>query len=318
MKGRLLVPVGAAVLATAFAFACSLDEGGVAVLDANDAATTDSSSGADGSSITDGNVGDGNSGSDGSSNVDAGADSGPARYVLATTSTTLYALNVASFALVPIGTFTNCGIPAGYDTVDPSQDSLGRVFLLTHVNSNGKFNYYDFQRDGGCTDVHGSPGSGPNGPGFWAGYQYVGATDTLLALEMNQGPVIAYNGLAQYQGQVNGVIPNGGATADIACTSALCYTALTANRCLSDSGATDCLFAFESDGGGTQTQIGSFGKSGIVGIAYDEGSVFGFASDGSIIKISTTAPSVGMPITTTVTSTTGLVWQGAASSSANL
>jgi hypothetical protein len=191
------------------------------------------------------------------------------------------------------------------------------VFLLTHFNSSGQFNYYDFRRDGGCTNVHGSPGSGPTGAGFWAGYQYVAATDTLLALEANQGPVLRYNGMGDYLGQVNGVIPNGGATADIACTSALCYTALTASRCLSDSGATDCLFAFQSDGG-APTQIGSFGKSGIVGIAYDSGFVFGFASDGSIIKISTTAPSVGAPITTIGTSNSGLVWQGAASSSANL
>jgi hypothetical protein len=316
---RRLLPLAAFVLTTAAAFACGLDDGGISMLTDGDAAVVADTS-TDGNLGSDGNITDANGGSETSTitdAADAGTDSGTGRFVFATTSTTLYALNVSTYALVPVDTFAGCGIPNGYDTVDPSQDSLGRVFLLTHVNANGQFSYYAIHLDGGCTDVHGGPGAGPNGPGFWAGYQKVGTTDTLLALEMNQTPVIAYNGLAQYQGQANNVIPGAGATSDIACTSALCYTALAANRCPSTS-ATDCLFAFESDGGGTATQVGSFGKSGIVGIAYDEGSVFGFASDGSIIKISTTAPSVGAPITTTVTSTTGLVWQGAASSSANL
>ena len=219
-----------------------------------------------------------------------------------------------------LGPIAGCGVNGDtYDSVDLAQDSAGLLHLLTWQAPKGlsptaHFSYYAVEPDGGCVDVHGGPGSATNGT-MWGAYQG-GANDTLFTDFAFYSSIAAYNGNGNYLNSVNNVFPTNGATADIACTSTVCYSALKHDHCPSDAGANDCLFSFKTDGS-NQKQIGDFGKAGVAGLAYQGGLLYGFCTDGSIVEISTTMGSTGTVLSVNGASTSGLVWEGAASSSGN-
>jgi hypothetical protein len=299
------------------AIACGLSDGSVDVLSNDDASSSSFDATSDVVSSADVNVvvGDANPPAL-DSGVDADADADASfvpRYIFANTSTKAYALELHTNVLSALGSITAC-TDASINTFDLAQSSDGVLHALTWKTS-GSFSFYAIEPDGGCIDVHGGPGSNPAGSSMWIGFQKGADADTLYSVVDNNGTLFSYNAMGDFIASVNGVFSGGGATADIACTPTLCYTALTHDRCSGSSDSNDCLVSF-TNAGTNVTNVGDFGKAGIAGVAYDSGFIYGFATDGSIIKISITAPSTGAPFPITGTSTAGLVWAGAASSGA--
>lgn len=293
--------------------ACSLQDGGVEELQSNGAdaasgsdATTDASSGAD-SAIADAAPDHAVPG------PDSGRDSGSPRLIYASTNEGIYALNVTSPPIVlhEIAKFATCGVNAGNNN-DLAVDSNGVVHVYVS-NTSGNYQFYGFdEADGGCPLVH--AGHVPFSNTLWEAFQKVGAGDILVNVAAGSNS-IGFSAADTTNGNVIGSLP-GNASADLACSSAICYTALTSNNCPSDAGNTDCLVTFEYDGG-SEAQIGNFGKAGVIGLAYDSGYVYGFFADGSVVQLSVTPGSTGQPFLYTKSGSSVLVWQGAGSSSAN-
>jgi hypothetical protein len=262
----------------------------------------------DGSPIADASIDQTNPVTDGG--FDSGFDSGPPRVVYGSTNDGIYSLDLQSHVVHEIAKFSTCGVVSGTNN-DLAVDSNGLVHVFTW--SSGTYEFYALETDGGCGVVHGPGASTPAPYTEWEAYQKGATTDYLVDLAANSSS-IGLSGADTNNGVVVGSLPRN-ASSDLTCTPTICYTALTSNNCLNDAGMSDCLITFEPDGGSVQ-QIGTFGKTGVVGMAYDSGYVYGFFADGSVVQLSTTPGSAGQAFDYTKSGSSTLVWQGAGSSSA--
>lgn len=297
--------------------ACGLDSGSIlGIGNGSDASGDD----LDGSNLLDGGTGPSDAGNTDEStpSFDSGTlpDGGVPRHIFANTTSAIYSFDVDTHVLTRLLGFAFCGLDGGYDTYDLAQASTRQVFVIPW-KTGGQFWFYAVETDGGCVDVHGGPGANPGGSNMWGGFQNGGGSDTLMAFVAGQQSLYTYNTLGQYIAGEAGVLPSGGAKADIACSSTLCYTSLAHNKCPTDpGGGNDCLYSFKFDGT-MGTQGASFGTPNVVGVAYYAGSVYGFCNDGAIYQVSATGTAAGTKITDVTVGDGGsppaLIWAGAAS-----
>jgi hypothetical protein len=254
---------------------CGVDLLGTgAPMDAADSGS-ESDSGSDSGSDSDSGPG-----SDSGSVSDAGKDSAdtglpPPTIVYGHTATNLYALNPVSKTLTPVGNLTGC---ASLD--DIAVDRGG------HILGIGSSNLYSISSTtGACTTI--AVNTMPFTLSFVPAGQIPATTGEVL---------VAYSGsdyvrIDAATGQITTITP--AAIAPYAPTGDLVSvegggTYVSVNG----SGCGDCLLEVNASDGRIKQNWGSIGQSGIYGLAFWSGKVYGFAGGGSIFEITFNASGV--------------------------